>query len=359
MPDCYYTATRPLHRRVFLLNANGAGNSGTPLCWKSPSNHVPNATRHTRTPTSGRFNHTQTCSNRETIGGIARSGFPYAHPSTPTLILMMNLPLWPRHIHFGPFDLKKIFLFKWGTGVKVWRAFHAADTKVGDSYMATVWARLEPDTKQGFVQGLQVVLKMGRCRPKLGPWEVLEGAMLQLVRQGYFKRPIKKIMYALRVTEKARCTPNVVREGDRAFAKVLEKPQVRSRGWSLCWIVHFSYPCPLWPKRLLSFVAILGGDKSQDVSSVRAAKKVRHPYAAQVLPETRLMIECYGSCISCTLLLETFRVSIFWGCLSCNNVQPWAGYVLLKTPSRYHQPHCWNECLGHHCNHPTLGKSHA
>ena len=60
--------------------------------------------------------------------------------------------------------------------------------------MATVWKRLEPKSRDGYVAGIRRYLGVLCRQPNLGVQVGLEEAVLQVMQAGHYEGPNKKIL---------------------------------------------------------------------------------------------------------------------------------------------------------------------
>ena len=93
----------------------------------------------------------------------------------------------------------------------IWSTIHAARREVGADFMATVWERLQPGSKEGYVSALKESLRVGRLWP---PRRLLERTMLGIVRPGASEFGIKRLLSAVRLVEKTVRIKPLVCEAD-------------------------------------------------------------------------------------------------------------------------------------------------
>ena len=105
----------------------------------------------------------------------------------------------------------------------------------GSSYASILWGRLEPGTRLGYVAALRQFLRYSRVHGWLSAREALEGRLLEIARDGYFEGPVKKVLFGLKMAEKAGVIQSLVRGSDWIFSKSLEKLRTKKNSRRIQW----------------------------------------------------------------------------------------------------------------------------
>ena len=107
-----------------------------------------------------------------------------------------------------------------------------AEREIGSSYEATVWHKLEADTRKAYAGALYKFLRYSKINGFMGPREALKDRMLQVVRDGQYESPIKALLSRLRL---AAIIPAIVVPADRMFAEWLERLRISRNPRNIRW----------------------------------------------------------------------------------------------------------------------------